>query len=1125
MIDFGAITTRPCENVVPPLDPRCSDPAFSIANPGVCPPTPTLIIKPGVALCCALGSIQFKAFTVFGTIETDVTDQAVFSSSDMDIAVIGAASGNATATGIQAGQVTISASFNGMQAHADLTVLAGDNCCTGTEVALTVLVDNSLSMSQGFNSAYATKLAYAKAAALRFIGEINGLKDLVGLDSFNSDTALTLAAPTHNQGSVGALVSTINQTQSDTAFFNGLQQAINDLNGSGANLKVLLLISDGLATATEPDSPFTLLSDFKSQGGIVMCLGVRAGAIGFAVLSSFATPGFFVNGYDATAADAINFISGLKGYICAGNCTPAGDVMTNKGALDYRGFLNWDVVNGASTVIGGSAAFPLAGAYFTFTTTVPHGFTSGDQITIAGDVLFALFNGTYTITVTSPTEFTCPATNHFPFSSSGLAARKDPTPGSVDLLGNGFFDFLPGNGLYVDLISGIGESPPFNGQLVSKKSFHLGSAATFIGRVANNGTDAVATFTSNAPHGLAAGQDIIISGAAHAGFNGHFTVRTVYTAYVFDYIIAAPIGVVLDVPVFGSIQPQYKLTVSLAGNQLASRPADTVAVQVYWLNAFDKVFLLNQQVNISDYKQGFTDFAFNFTITEPVIVYIAIQQLDVPSIAPTAGVLLGEVKLEEMTSLVTILDDNFDAENPQYVPPRCGFGTTYLSYGYAYGYNCYGVGCLDTPPPAQRPDPNQLPDIESGPSGPGITYTSTQTVQTTCAGGSVSLANLVGCAIYGPPQAADCPTVAAVETEFGTGLFNFQYTLLSAQAPVAYQLTRKPGSGTGPPSAWTFDGSNDGVTWTTLDTESGQTFASGETKEYYSATTTPYLFYRLHATTGAPSETLFQIYLTAPEQASGTGTATSTISQADADAKARAAALADAQAKLNCQIVFTSTQSYTATCGPGISGSPGEATATATATSVTSQADADAKATAAAKLAAEAMLVCEGSNNLDPLIINDRGPDDPGPKASSPYPGVEFISGMTGLITKVTIHIESFNHSWPSDVCMVLKAPDGTTCVLMANVSQGGVAANLNLDFDDTGVAMPQIAPLAAVLYKPTTYPAFADVPAPGPVSPYGAALSVFNGKDPNGAWTLWICDEQPNNDGFIQRWNLTITT
>lgn len=70
------------------------------------------------------------------------------------------------------------------------------------------------------------------------------------------------------------------------------------------------------------------------------------------------------------------------------------------------------------------------------------------------------------------------------------------------------------------------------------------------------------------------------------------------------------------------------------------------------------------------------------------------------------------------------------------------------------------------------------------------------------------------------------------------------------------------------PSAWTFEGSNDGSSWTTLDTRSGQTFANGEVKTYTVAAPASFVYYRLNITAsgaGASTMAVHQITLiTAP---------------------------------------------------------------------------------------------------------------------------------------------------------------------------------------------------------------------------------------------------------------------
>ena len=112
------------------------------------------------------------------------------------------------------------------------------------------------------------------------------------------------------------------------------------------------------------------------------------------------------------------------------------------------------------------------------------------------------------------------------------------------------------------------------------------------------------------------------------------------------------------------------------------------------------------------------------------------------SVDPRFGCLLKEVKLEGLTTEGVLFDDTFSTDNLVYVPPRCGMGTTSVpGFGHYTGYDCdYLNTCLNEPPGIQVTDPNPLPDIESGQSGPAKTYTSTKQVCVSCPVGQVNLA-------------------------------------------------------------------------------------------------------------------------------------------------------------------------------------------------------------------------------------------------------------------------------------------------------------------------------------------------------------------------------------------------
>ena len=81
----------------------------------------------------------------------------------------------------------------------------------------------------------------------------------------------------------------------------------------------------------------------------------------------------------------------------------------------------------------------------------------------------------------------------------------------------------------------------------------------------------------------------------------------------------------------------------------------------------------------------------------------------------------------------------------------------------------------------------------------------------------------------------------------GTGWL--QYQLASAASVDTYVLTSAGDVPQRDPASWQFQGSNNGTTWTTLDTETGQVFANrGQAQNYNLTNTTSYLYYRLNVT-------------------------------------------------------------------------------------------------------------------------------------------------------------------------------------------------------------------------------------------------------------------------------------
>lgn len=981
-------------NLPAPPDARCDDPAFALQNPDVCPVEPQLLIKPSFALVCELGSVQFKAFIVRNGQETDVTEDTIFNTSDTSIAVVGAISGNAT--GLALGSADISAAYDGKTAHANLTVL-GSNCCSDRQVAMQVVLDTSRSMSLAFSSGYSSRLAFGKFAAKRFIDEVNQNKDLIGLQTFNQVDNTVLSSPTANKAAVSALVNGIAQSTQKTAFYDALVTAIAELDAAGADLRVIVLISDGedqTTSYTSANNPLELLNDFKTLGGIVITLGVRASGKGYNLLSALATGGFFLNAYGTTADASLDYLSGLKGYICAGNCTPEGDIVVGQGALNYTGFQYWDVVGG-----------------------------------------------------------------------------------TVDLQGNGFFDFLPGNGLYVDM---AGTTPNRTGKLVSKT-----------------------------PFSIVAGND-------------------------------------------------YRVTVRLSGNQRVDATPESVRLRVYYLNNdpdATEIYLLDQKITINDFTQDFQAYAFTFQPSGNYDVYISIQQEEQPASADTRiGLFLGSVVFDDVTNLTNLLTDNFDNENPTYINPRCGVGTLYAyiqylgGYGYGSGDSCTGEGCLDEPPTVQLQDPSPLPDIEAGYTPPTV-YNATRTACASCASGQVNAPDTSAIPVMtsntAPSGVASASTVGVTAAwnafdgikAFVTGnpaIWTWQSTAIPAwiqyQFPAAKIITGYKiwSYSTGhAPKDFIFQGSNDGTTWTDLDTHTSIPWYTNEAKLFLFTNTTAYLYYRLYIS--ALSDASFvdailaelEMFEAATVEECATASATSEISQSDANTQAYNAALATATAALNCLVQYTSTQQYTAKCDYDLF----PVTRSATRTSIVSQQEADAAALAAATALAEAAKNCNQSNNDQKLTIIDA---QPGQFASaSPYPMVKSVSGLSGAISKMTLTLRGFAHEWPEDVQMLLVAPGGVaSCVVMRHCGGSSAVTGLTIVIDDdAGSPLPDSTILTSGTFQPAQYGTSNPFNPPAPQSGYGTTLAVFDGISPNGMWALFVLDDASVHVGQLATgFDLTFT-
>jgi uncharacterized repeat protein (TIGR01451 family) len=160
--------------------------------------------------------------------------------------------------------------------------------------------------------------------------------------------------------------------------------------------------------------------------------------------------------------------------------------------------------------------------------------------------------------------------------------------------------------------------------------------------------------------------------------------------------------------------------------------------------------------------------------------------------------------------------------------------------------------------------------------------------------------------------------------------------------------------------------------------------------------------------------------------------------------------------------------------------------------------------------------------NSSAITINDN-------TSATPYPSKINVAGLGGVVSKATVTLSNLNHTWPSDIDILLVSPLGQKSYLMSHSGSSFEVDNTTLTFDDAAASnLPQFSQIVPGTYRPTCY-AMATPPFPPdltPAAPYSTNMSAFNGKDPTGDWALYVLDDMAANSGVISNgWSLSLVT
>ena len=148
---------------------------------------------------------------------------------------------------------------------------------------------------------------------------------------------------------------------------------------------------------------------------------------------------------------------------------------------------------------------------------------------------------------------------------------------------------------------------------------------------------------------------------------------------------------------------------------------------------------------------------------------------------------------------------------------------------------------------------------------------------------------------------------------------------------------------------------------------------------------------------------------------------------------------------------------------------------------------------------------------------------------ATPYPSLIPVSGVTGVVGNVAVTLSNLSHTSPRDINVLLVGPSGQKVLLMSHA--GGASADTSpivntVTLDATASSVLPEGNYNSGSYRPAAYAPAVTFPSPAPTNGYGAALSAFNGANPNGTWSLFILDDSAGDHGQVtDGWSLQIKT
>ena len=132
-----------------------------------------------------------------------------------------------------------------------------------------------------------------------------------------------------------------------------------------------------------------------------------------------------------------------------------------------------------------------------------------------------------------------------------------------------------------------------------------------------------------------------------------------------------------------------------------------------------------------------------------------------------------------------------------------------------------------------------------------------------------------------------------------------------------------------------------------------------------------------------------------------------------------------------------------------------------------------------------------------------------------PYPSTIAVSGVSTPVTKLTVTLNSFSHTYPNDIDVLLVGAGGQTVKLAGGAGGSDVVSSSVITFDDeASTIIPSSGGIPTGTYRPADYSG-RNLTTPAPSGPYGTTVNAL-AANPNGNWSLYIRDFAPVDTGSV---------